>query len=515
MEGQVGTSGHVRTGRRSHRTWQAAAVAVALVLMLAGGLALAGAGSGAGEPVKVPASAGEPRIENVVLILADDLDWAVFNAVPRLQSLTKQGMTFTSFSVTESLCCPSRVSIMRSQYVHNHQVVSNTEQTGGGWPTFEAKGLSEDCLPTWLSDAGVRTGMVGKYLNEYPGRGQDMGPIPAGWDYWAVPASGNAAYSGYNYAMNVNGELVSRGEEPTDFLNDVLDGYAVEFIQTSDEPFFLQLSSFLPHSPAPVAPRHVGSHAGQTIPAGPAYGVKVKDSPAWMDKLTPVGPKQARKLNEQWQQRLESAESLADSVEQVQAALKASGHADDTLVVITSDNGYHLGTHGLSKGKRTAFDTDTLVPAVFIGPGIRPGAVVDSLASTTDLGPTFSQLLGAEVPEWVDGRSLTSILSTGKAPEDWRTAVLSESLGQSVPGDPDYTKEDPPRFGSVRTGRWLFVRYENGQEELYDRNMDPYQLVNLAGSAPEQLLQGLRGLLDDLSTCAGPTCFSAENSWQD
>ena len=99
-------------------------------------------------PSAVPAGpSAATRIENVVFILADDLDWATFRQVPRLARLQDEGLTLTNLTVTDSLCCPSRVSILRSQFVHNHQVVSNVYESGGGWLTFANRGEENDCLP--------------------------------------------------------------------------------------------------------------------------------------------------------------------------------------------------------------------------------------------------------------------------------------------------------------------------------------------------------------------------------
>ncbi len=85
-------------------------------------------------PVPGDASTGNiSEIKNVVLLLADDLDWATFNEVPRLKALMDKGTTLSNFVVTDSLCCPSRTSIFRSQFVHNHKVLSNVPETGGGW----------------------------------------------------------------------------------------------------------------------------------------------------------------------------------------------------------------------------------------------------------------------------------------------------------------------------------------------------------------------------------------------
>ena len=130
-------------------------------------------GQAANDPVGLLAEA-----KNLVFVLADDLDWNLFNQVPRLAALKEQGITFTNHTVTDSLCCPSRVSIMRGQYIHNHKVISNIEATGGGWPTFRDRKEDNDCLPVWLDNAGVTTALFGKYLNDFPSKPKEAKYIP-------------------------------------------------------------------------------------------------------------------------------------------------------------------------------------------------------------------------------------------------------------------------------------------------------------------------------------------------
>jgi len=189
-------------------------------------------------------------VTNVVFVLVDDLDWNLFNQIPRLAALKEQGITFTNQTVTDSLCCPSRVSIMRGQYIHNHKVISNIEETGGGWPTFRDRKQEQDSLPVWLDNAGVTTALFGKYLNDFPSKPSEATYIPPGWDAWGVPISRGDSYTGYNYTMNDNGTLVRYGNKSTDFLNDVITDKATDFIETATSPFFLELSTYSPHKPA-------------------------------------------------------------------------------------------------------------------------------------------------------------------------------------------------------------------------------------------------------------------------
>ena len=449
-------------------------------------------------------------IKNVVFILADDLDWNLFNQVPRLSALTDLGMTFMNQTVTDSLCCPSRVSILRGQYIHNHRVISNIVETGGGWPTYRAKGEERDSLPVWLTRAGVTTALYGKYLNDYPKKPKDATYVPPGWSDWGVPISRGDSYTGYNYIMNDNGKLKRYGSGTNDFLNDVITNKTTKFIRTAKEPFFVELSTYSPHKPAPVAERNRNKQGGTVAPRNPTYNAFGVDEPEWMKDKPALGPKALANADQLWRKRARSAESVADSVESVLETLRATGKDANTMVVVTADNGYHVAERRMFKGKRTPYASDTVVPMIMIGPGIPAGVTVNDMTSTIDLAPTFTDILGGITPTWVDGRSMRAFLDSGTAPEDWRDAALSESLGISTPADPDYQKNAPPQYFALRTPQWLYVEYVDGSRTLYNRVSDPYEMVNVIKTTDPLLLASLSAQLKQLSTCAGPTCRTAD-----
>lgn len=458
-------------------------------------------------PAPVPTAPAE-TIENVVFILADDLDWATFRQVPRLAALPQQGLTMLNTVSTDSLCCPSRVSILRGQYVHNHLVVSNRVASGGGWDTFNKRGEEADCLPVWLDNAGVTTAFFGKYVNEYGTSRPRF--VPPGWDRWFVPVTQAAMYKGYNYTVNDDGELVEYGDKPKDFLADVLTDETVEFIETTRQPFYAQLNLTNPHSPAPVAKRHLRSNRKAGVPRTTVYNAVGTDEPAWRSSLGVMSPKRLANLDERWQLRVQSAESIADAYDDVRAALRRSGKLDSTLIVVGSDNGFHMASRRLPPGKRTPYAEDTVVPYVFIGPGIAPGTTFEGMTSTIDLAPTITSLLGTTAPGWVDGRSLVPILQ-GQRPSDWRTGILTESMSAPTPGDPDYDTFKPPQFRALRTPQWLYVEYEDGSRELIDRTTPEGELNNLLNTAAPELVDQLKSQLGALKTCAGETCRIADS----
>lgn len=520
----------------TNRQWRAAiaaAITVVIVVAIALTTTISGARSSQAAPVgseATPAASTDPipgvtpssgaissqpttspsAITNVVMILADDLDWNTFSQVPRLAALRNSGTTFVNNSVTDSLCCPSRSSILRSQYVHSHKVVSNVYASGGGFRKFYALGEENDCLPTWLHDSGIYTGYFGKYLNEYPDGAPSLTYIPPGWDQWVVPVDSGKAYAGYDYRLNRNGKIKKYGKKPKDLINDVITADAQNFIRTAPDGFYLQLATFAPHEPAPVAKRN-RTRPGVSIPRTPSYNTPGVDEPAWLAARSPLSAKRLEKFDNMWRNRVRSAESVADSVEAVMTTLRQTGHEDDTLVIVTSDNGFHAVFHRLPQGKRTAFKEDTVVPLVVMGPGVTTGGTVTAMTSTVDLAPTITSVLGTAPSAIAEGRNLVPFLTSQAAPSDWRTATLSESMSESGPGDPDYSTFAPPRFASLRSEQWLYVEYVTGERELYNRYTDPDEMRNVIAKEDPSVITQLSAQLNALKACSGTTCRVADS----
>src|SRR5215207_1654981 len=152
---------------------------------------------------------------NFVTIVVDDLDSASVAQMPAVKRLlTEQGATFTQFFATTPLCCPSRVSMLRGQYAHNHRVLRNTGDDAG-FTAFHNSGEESDTLATMLHDAGYATALIGKYLNGYVPINDPRIPVPRtyvppGWDTW-IAGVGHAAYANFDYTLNINGALVQYG----------------------------------------------------------------------------------------------------------------------------------------------------------------------------------------------------------------------------------------------------------------------------------------------------------------
>jgi N-acetylglucosamine-6-sulfatase len=463
------------------------------------------------------AGAGERagKRPNFVFILTDDLERNLYfdaSRFPKFNSLlVEEGTTFSNFFVTDSLCCPSRSSILRGQYVHNHDVRSNRPPLGG-FEKFHANGGEASTIATWLHDAGYRTGLLGKYLNGYPS-GADRTFVPPGWDVWASPIR-NGGYSGYNYRLNENGTIVPYGSTPQDYMTDVLARKSGEFIQESaGKPFFLYVAPFVPHAPATPAPRYAETFPGVQAPRTPSFNqTDVSGEPQWLRNRPLLGDHQIASIDELYRKQLQSMLAVDDLIENVVNTLRETGELDNTYIVFSADNGFHLGQHRLPQGKITAFDEDIRVPLVVRGPDVPSGRTVDDFAANIDLAPTFAALGEAKAPSFIDGRSLARAFHGESRDDKTRKAVLVEHF---VPDDRGGRRgrgggNVPPTYAAVRTERYTYVEYVTGERQLYDLRNDPDQLRNIAGTADKKVIDGLAKQVAALKTCKGASCRRAD-----
>ncbi|MFI6815845.1 sulfatase [Nonomuraea sp. NPDC050328] len=453
------------------------------------------------KPVRAPAK------PNVVLILVDDLEAGNLHLFPNIsRHLVQQGISFERTFVTNSWCCPSRTSILRSQYVHSHNVLTNTAPEGG-FDRFNALKLDRSTIGTWMKAAGYRTGLMGKFLNHYPGNSAAATYVPPGWDTWDVPVRN--LYEEYDYTLNSNGTLVDYGWAEQDYLSDVLAAKATAFVNAAgDTPFFLYLAPVAPHNPANPAVRHASAFPGAKAPRTKSFNQEdVEREPRWLRDLPLIKPAGIDRIDERYRDRLRAMLGVDDLVGTLVDALEAAGELEDTYLFFASDNGFHLGTHRLRQGKTTPFEEAIHIPLVVRGPGVARGAVNDAMCATIDLAPTFAELGGATVPAFAEGRSLVPLLR-GQRPANWRRNVLIEFFR---PANKKSARQTPvPPYTAIRTERYTYVRYATGETQLYDLVEDPQQLDNLAASASPALLMRLDYLMRLMHTCSGASCRVAD-----
>jgi arylsulfatase A-like enzyme len=455
-------------------------------------------------------AAASPRRPNIVLVLTDDLSSNLVRYMPHLKSLMNRGMTFTNYTVTDSLCCPSRASIFTGEFPHNTGVLSNTAPSGG-YAAFQANSDQAHTFAVSLRRAGYRTGFFGKYLNGYAPLAEPANP--PGWSQWgAVDGHG---YREYGYNLSLNGKIVHHGFSPGDYLTTVLDRMGRHFIRTSAAaatPFALEIATFTPHSPYVPAPTDVGRFASLRVPRTPAFNRHPANAPRWLAARPQLTAKQIAAGDRAFRKRVECVQSVDRMIGDLETTLGSTGQLANTVFLFSSDNGFHISDFGLTGGKLTAFDTDVKVPLVAAGPGIAAGMVDARPVENIDLAPTFDELAGAPIPTQIDGHSLVELLHGQNVP--WRTLAEIEHVTiKTKPGDPDRqpgTAGRLPTYRAVRSATYTYVEYRRGGREYYDRTSDPYEIDNIYNRLSHRTINTLHTEVAALNRCSGYTqCWSA------
>jgi N-acetylglucosamine-6-sulfatase len=497
--------------------------AVAATVLIAAACSSGSRSSGSHSTTKPSTgTAAGARKPNIVFILTDDLSWNLVTPqiAPHITALEKQGETYSNYYVTDSLCCPSRSTIFTGLFPHDTKVQSNMPPVGG-YQKFQTQHLDTRTFAVALHNAGYATSMLGKYLNGYgdPKFTPSAAPVPPGWTDWHV--SNSTGYLEYNYLLNDNG-TINAYKNSNDYGVDVVNRDAQSFItQHAGSPFFVEAATFAPHAPYTPAKRNANDFPGLAEPRDPSYNAQVVNPPAWLGQRHALPPKQLANLNKNYRKRAQAVESVDKLVADTEATLAARHLTNDTYIVFSSDNGYHLGQHRLARGKQTAFDTDIRVPLIVSGPGVPKDRVVSQMTQNTDLYPTFVQLGAATPAQPVDGQSLVPLLHPGGAAPMWRTAALVEHHGgNDDPSDPDFEGggSNPTTYEAIRLDaaslpgfsgpvNAVYVEYADKQHEIeyYDIARDPYELVNVAQQLTTAQRDELHKVLSALENCHDTT----------
>lgn len=493
-------------GRGQVPAWRLVAATALAACLLAASVGCASSHPGS----RAPASRS-PRPEgarpNIVFVLTDDLTGDLIRYMPHVQAMEQAGMTFSNYTVTDSLCCPSRSSILTGKYPHNTDILTNSPPDGG-YGKFHRRGEEHSTFAVALHDAGYRTALMGKYLNGYrPGSGsRPASPTPPGWDEWDGVGFG---YSEYNYDIAHNDSTEFHGHRPRDYLTTVLEHRAAGFIGSaaaSGQPFLLEVATFTPHSPSIPAPRDVGAFPRLTAPRTAAFDTLPTHPPAWLARRPPLTTAAVGAIDRRYRRRAEDVLSIDRLLATIERTLTEAGVAQNTVVVFSSDNGYHLGQYRIEAGKMTAFDTDVVVPLVVTGPQIAPGTTSAAIVQNVDLAPTFEALAGVTPSAQMDGTSIADLLH-GRVTDSTAAAALVEHHGPDTDvTDPDYpgpASANPPSYEALRTATYTYVEYDAGGAEYYNRRRDPFELHNIVGELGPNRLASLHHQLVEMGRCHG------------
>ena len=498
------------------------------VVLIALGMVLTACSSDA----KDRTAKSNPAHPNIVFLLTDDLDVSSMAYMPNVRKLlANEGVTFSHYFVSNSLCCPSRSSILRGQYAHNTGVESNGALNGG----FEAAyrlGIEKSTIATWLQHGGYRTAYIGKYLNQYPDTASGT-YVPPGWNEFDSAVGGNP-YSEYRYILNENHHLVHYGNNVADYGTTVYMNKARAFMEKSaGTPFFLYLNVYAPHTPATPAQRDHYLFPRARAPRTPSFNLYDRGKPEWLRALKPLSRAQVTGLDGLYRRRLQSLQAVDRGVSALVSTLRATNQLANTYFVFSSDNGFHFGQFQMPAGKETAYDTDVHVPLIVRGPGVPAGRTADPMVGNIDLAPTLAQLAGVGTAGFVDGRSFARLLhDPGANPhprhsyllEHWRPSqVETTGSGPKEPRDLDSEAVETtlpvagfdyiPGYRGVRTDHYLYAEYASTSRELYVTDRDPYEIFNVAGDPRyAHLVSELHTLVTRLESCQAAVCRALEDA---
>jgi len=440
---------------------------------------------------------------NIIFIFSDDhAQHAIsaygskVNQTPHLDRLARDGARFTNSFVTNSICTPSRATLLTGQFSHLN-----------GVPVFNRFDGSRDNVAKHLQAGGYHTGMIGKW---------HLGSDPTGFDRWIV-LPGQGAYWNPQFLLPGRKKLTIEGH-----CTDITTDLGIEWLKTrpEDKPFFLMLHQKAPHRAWEPATRHVEMFKDTIIPepetlfddyATRPAGLPINEQTIARDltrrdlKLIPPadlkGPALQQWMNHkpmelevdgklltgkalvQWKYQkymrdyLGCVQGVDDGVGKVLDYLDETGLAKNTIVIYSADNGWYLGDLGLYD-KRFMYEPGLHVPLIARGPGINSGSVPDQFVMNIDLAPTFLDLAGLPVPESMQGRSIAPLLR-GESPRDWRKTVYYRYYH-----DPGH--HNTVAHLGVRTTTHKLIHYwKQDAYELFDLTADPNEQRNLLHDADD------------------------------
>jgi arylsulfatase A-like enzyme len=449
----------------------------------------------------LPAGADAATRPNILFIMSDDhaahaisAYGSKVNQTPNIDRLAGAGMRFERCFCVNSICSPSRATILTGKYSHLN-----------GVPTFNRFDGSQPTVAKYLQQAGYYTGMIGKW---------HLGSDPTGFDQWEI-LPGQGVYFNPTF-INAQGRRVIHG-----YVTDIITDLTLDFLKhrPKGKPFFLMCHHKAPHRPwqpeekyrMAFAPRHIpepetlrDDYSTRTdairectqkvfydltrrdLKLQPPADLKGPARNQWLDvKPTTVETEiNGRKtvltgdaLNDWKYQRymqdyLACVQSVDDSVGRLLDWLDQNGLAGNTVVIYTSDQGFFLGDHGLYD-KRFMYEASVKMPFIVRWPGVaKAGSVQPLMAINPDFAPTFMDMAGLPVPPDMQGASLAPLLK-GQTPPAWRASYYYRYYHD--PGD----HNTRAHYGVRTMTHKLIYFWKKDQWEMYDLARDPDELHNL------------------------------------
>ncbi len=446
-------------------------------------------------------TASAEKKSNILFIMSDDHTTqaigsygsrlAKLNPTPNIDLLAKGGMRFDRVFCNNSICTPSRASIITGQYSQTNGVLDLTGSIPPG----------RQYLPIEMKKAGYHTAMIGKW---------HLKKEPAAFDYYCV-LPGQGKY--FNPTFRVRGARPwprNTVRKKSQHSSDAITDFALDWLKNGwdrKRPFFLMHHFKAPHDMFQNAPRYNSYLAEVTVPEpGNLHGQPAKGFGSAASRGFGSG---LAKGHESWQlgrklgidqtltnreytsenyqkylkRYLRCVKGVDDNVKRLIDFLRATGELDDTVIIYTGDQGFFLGEHDLMD-KRWMYEEAMRMPFIVHFPmGVKAGSQNGWLINNTDFAPTILELAGAETPGYMQGRSFAAALRGESRPADWRTATYYRYWMHMA-----HNLRVPAHFG-IRTERHKLIFFygctpSGGQRtpaawELYDLKEDPFEMRNV------------------------------------
>ncbi|BCS21427.1 sulfatase family protein [Aspergillus puulaauensis] len=454
---------------------------------------------------------------NFLFVFTDDQDLTMnsIEYMPHVSSrIRDQGIDFTNHFVTTALCCPSRVSLWTGRQAHNTNV-TDVSPPYGGYPKFISQGFNDDWFPVWLQNAGYNTYYVGKLFNAHSVQtynnpfvkgfnGSDFLLDPFTYSYWKS-----------SYQRNREPPKSYAGRYTTDVTEEKALGFLDDALEDKKHPWFLTVAPIAPHfeqdpdrtagtpPQAPIpAPRHAHLFPDTRVPRTPSFNPLNQTGPSWIKDLKRQNQSVVDYEDFFYRQRLRALQGVDEMVDKLLNRLERSGQLNNTYVIYSSDNGFHIGQHRLPPGKSTSYEEDIRVPFFVRGPGIKPGQTDSQVTTHIDFAPTIFELLGLPLRKDFDGTPMriakdsAAVAHEHVTVEYWGAAVL----------EGDYANLSPESTYRMPNNTYKSARIVSEKYNLFYA-ADPHQIHNVYTSAPQPFKNRLDALLLVLKSCAGSTCI--------
>lgn len=406
---------------------------------------------------------------NVLFIPVDDLNhWVGYTGrnpqckTPNIDRLSKLGVSFTNAHCAAPACGPSRASLWSGIRPHSSGCYLNADP----WKRHIAEGLN---LNAHFKKNGYYTAAMGKTYHSSSGGLKNV--YASEWDEYPPTKRGNSAGRGPTKYEGFHEPL------PLDLQDtDLPDWHTVDFCidrmnQKRDKPFFIACGMIKPHLPWAVPRKYYELYPRDEIQLPPHLDGDLSDLPLAGVKMAGAEKDHAKFLKSgRWKDAVQSYLATIAYVDmnigRLLDAYEASPERDNTIIVFWGDHGWHLGEKQHWR-KFALWEEATRTPFICVAPRVtKPGTICDRPVDFMSIYPTLCELAGIDAPSHLEGESIAGLLRNPAS--EWDGVALTTH---------GY------RNHAIRDQRYRYIRYQDGSEELYDHDNDPYEFANLAGDA--------------------------------